>query len=50
MVMVVPIVAPTGEKPDMAGEGLFPHPERKKIKQTNAPPVLKSLNIYAPSC
>ncbi len=49
MVMIVPIVAPAGEKPEMAGEGLFPHPERKKRKQTNAPPALKFLNIYAPS-
>jgi hypothetical protein len=49
MVMVVPTVAPTGEKPEMMGEGLFPHPERKKRKQTSAPPALKSLFIHAPS-
>ena len=36
MYMIVPIVAPTGEKPEMAGEGLFPHPDRNNRKQTSA--------------
>jgi hypothetical protein len=49
MVMIVPTVAPAGENPEMAGEGLLPHPERKKRKQTTAVPALKSLNINAPS-
>ena len=48
MVTVVPTVAPAGEKPEMVGEGLFPHPERKRSKQANAQPALKSLNICAP--
>lgn len=45
IVTFVPTVAPIGKKPEMAEEGVLPHPERKK---TSAPLAMKYLNIHAP--
>jgi hypothetical protein len=45
MVICVPAEAPTEEKPVIVLVGVFPHPERIRIKQTSAPIILKYLNM-----